>query len=882
MRNSFVRLSLVFLFLTALYFPSAALADHNQIHTLQQLIDSLTVQLQQLQQQQGGTAQSTPVPAPTPVPTPAPVTVPVSGIPSCPVPPITQTLAKGSTNATSGNQVSSWQKFLAQQGFLSQSSVTGFFGTVTQNATQQWQCKYSVVCGGSPGTTGWGAVESTTRAKILEVCGSTQPTINSSAPQTNSTIPPGTKQNFVIRKPPVNSQASVITTPQSQFKIIDSSNKLILPVGHNSAGDLFHLDSNSPLHWEGDTLNIFVSQNVPFKGIASDVFTMPQYADITPYNNEVPGGRWIEATYMDTDGSLYGWYHNEPADLCFTDNNGDGVDDIVQTAPQIGAAKWDKNMNKWIDLGIILKAPPKSENCNSKNLYFNGGHGDFSVILDPKSNFFYFLFSSYYGNVNTQGVAMARMAKSDLNMPQGKVWKWYNGVYNSPGLGGEVTPSLQAKGNWDGTSPGGVDAFWGPSVHFNTYLNQYVMLLNHATVLAFGQEGVYISFNSDISKPLNWSNPVKIIDGVGWYPQIVGTSKANKETDKLAGKNVRLFIYGESNWEINFISSSPSAQSTNGWSQIGQGGSIKRKIQLVNGLLYGIGTDSGLYKLSGSDWKRIGREDNAGISYFFVVNENLIYALGGVGPEGGNIYKWDGSSWSVVRDALNNTGLGKNKIQYVGGTLYTIGAANELYRLIPNESWEHVGSNLIPPKYGYALDFDAVGTNEIYLVGTDRKPYRWNGAGWIELKGTKNKSGFLKGNIQAYGSGVYGIGNDEGLYKWTGESNTGKGVWNQVGSGYVKDYQALSDNWIVGIGLTDNVYFWNGIRWDQAGNLSAKDDIITVSPTQEIYTISSDNKVYKWIPTGTTSKTNIQFLASVVNLLDTILKTLGIMLGVAK
>ena len=39
-----------------------------------------------------------------------------------------------------------------------------------------------------------------------------------------------------------------------------------------------------------------------------------------------------------------------------------------------------------------------------------------------------------------------------------------------------------------------VDAFWGPAVHWNTALEQYVMLLNRAKDENYAQEGIYVSF----------------------------------------------------------------------------------------------------------------------------------------------------------------------------------------------------------------------------------------------------------------------------------------------------------------------------------------------------------------------------------------------------
>src|SRR5205823_13170351 len=55
-----------------------------------------------------------------------------------------------------------------------------------------------------------------------------------------------------------------------------------------------------------------------------------------------------------------------------------------------------------------------------------------------------------------------------------------------------------------------VNAFWGPSVHWNVYLEQYVMLLNRAKDESYTQEGIYVSFAPRLDDPRLWSPPEKI------------------------------------------------------------------------------------------------------------------------------------------------------------------------------------------------------------------------------------------------------------------------------------------------------------------------------------------------------------------------------------
>ena len=100
------------------------------------------------------------------------------------------------------------------------------------------------------------------------------------------------------------------------------------------------------------------------------------------------------------------------------------------------------------------------------------------------------------------------------------------------------------------------DAFWGPSIHWNTHLRQYVILLNRTKDGHFTEEGIYVTFNRDLSHPSGWSPPQKIPvaqDKLAWYPQVLGLDQSRHETDKLAGRVARLFMHGKSQWEILFL-----------------------------------------------------------------------------------------------------------------------------------------------------------------------------------------------------------------------------------------------------------------------------------------------------------------------------------------
>jgi len=305
------------------------------------------------------------------------------------------------------------------------------------------------------------------------------------------------------------------------------------------------VDGNSPAFWNDGEFNLFRSIGSP--AVLSDASSQ-----FGPWNSQAVQGSiqehypiWVESAWRDDDGLIFAWYHHEPQGVC-----GEGS---IITAPQIGAAISFDGGETLEDLGIILSSGDPL-NCEARNGYFGAGHGDFSVVADRDRQYFYFLFSNYGGAMDEQGVAVARIAYADRFNPVGAVWKFHGDGWGEPGLGGRVSAVYPAAKSWEFED---ADSFWGPSVHWNTYLEKYVILMNHACCYeGWFQEGIYISYVSDLSNPFTWGSPAKLLDGenigfrAGFYPQVMGLGEG--ETDSLSGWYARLYIQGISRWEIIF------------------------------------------------------------------------------------------------------------------------------------------------------------------------------------------------------------------------------------------------------------------------------------------------------------------------------------------
>ncbi len=325
-------------------------------------------------------------------------------------------------------------------------------------------------------------------------------------------------------------------------------------------------DSNSPAIWDavdGRPVLFVLNSHSGWPRLTAGraVTRLNDVAPVTWATAAPLGGTWMEAVQADEGGTWYGYYHNELQGTVCTDSE--------KVIARIGTARSIDRGRTWDDLGPMLEGRIADVRCITNNHYFHGGVGDLSVALDRDHQFLYLFYTQYIERRGAMGVSVARMSWAARDEPAGAVDVWQAGAWlPSSWVPGEpnasdddaapegrweypaATPVHVSTNTWD-DKLGGVDVPWGPSVHWNTYLEQWVMLFNRANSNEWAQEGIYISFNPSIDRPDEWSAPERLLEGGLWYPQVVGT-EPGRGTDKEAGEVARFYMGGVSSHTIRF------------------------------------------------------------------------------------------------------------------------------------------------------------------------------------------------------------------------------------------------------------------------------------------------------------------------------------------
>ena len=305
------------------------------------------------------------------------------------------------------------------------------------------------------------------------------------------------------------------------------------------------------------------------------------------------GAVWFESIYQDTTDktgkTLFALYHNEnyPSTLPFDSKTGKGYKNVdwpqglkgpssPSAVCRIGVMKSLDGGKSWKNNGIFIEdeQPRLILKQHNTAANFAGGTGDPSAVASGK---YLYLFYGEYGYPATykkatystktewggQCISIARILLSDLDNPADKAKRWDGTGFNAPyNLAGKPVRSIQipiGAGGGPASSPKG-KYFWGPSVSWNTYLNEWVMLMAKAEGPSWRGSSIYISFNKnrDLGSGRNsqaWSVPKLLLNKPGhtlWYPSLQPTSADAKGSNKYCSvklsRGARLFYkdtYGD-------------------------------------------------------------------------------------------------------------------------------------------------------------------------------------------------------------------------------------------------------------------------------------------------------------------------------------------------
>lgn len=215
------------------------------------------------------------------------------------------------------------------------------------------------------------------------------------------------------------------------------------------------------------------------------------------------GGMWFIGIRELDDGRLVGFFHAESHWYPRTTQG-------WQAYKSIGVAYSNDKGLTWGTPELILK-----QSTNKPDAPEWSGLGDGCVIYNHLNNKYYCYYTPVSGSVN-----LSMAVSSDPEAAPDSWTKWYNGSFSQPGIGGLDSPIAGLS-----SRPGA-----NPSVHWNTYLNKFVMVWHG------WNEKLYISASDDGEV---WESPQILLDegDKTWYPVIVGTDSTK------GGQTVTLY-YG--------------------------------------------------------------------------------------------------------------------------------------------------------------------------------------------------------------------------------------------------------------------------------------------------------------------------------------------------
>ncbi len=262
---------------------------------------------------------------------------------------------------------------------------------------------------------------------------------------------------------------------------------------------------------------------------------------------------------------------------------------------------------------------------------------------------------------------------------------------------------------------------------------------------------------------------------------------------------------------------------------------------IVGGLFDSVGNvpAHNIAEWDGISWLPLGNGLDNGVGFNSItVYNGEIYATSSIYLNDFNIYKWDGSTWSIFATASYSINVLKtfNNKLYVGGDFYTIdgiilnglGVWNGIY-------WSSVGGGIPSANGGEIRCIEFDDNSNLYIGGifeqigtvTFNNIAKWDGTSWTQLTtgiiasigvSVVNSLKFWNNNLYVGGSfNTAGGIPCSHIAKWNGNmwSGLGSGIYGDPRAFEVYNNKLYSAGEFAGTGgsIINGVVFWDGNDW---------------------------------------------------------------------
>jgi hypothetical protein len=291
-------------------------------------------------------------------------------------------------------------------------------------------------------------------------------------------------------------------------------------------------DGNIAYLKTGSMINLWLQGLIPgqvtgestyfYQGIDFSFLTPHQLSDGLPLPVLTPSGAGFDRDYAGSAAvvrasngmDLLMFYHGEDHSCTTTGHD--------RTKARVGLARSSDNGASWSRSGQIISSPEMPVDCNYEGFR---GAGNPSVVLSRDGKYYYLYFTEWV-STRPDSISLARAAVSSDGAP-GAWYKYKNGAFTQPGLGGTSDPVLSPLDQSSGYA--GL-----PNVTFNATLDLYIAIF-------MGHNGFYYASSGD---GIHWDTPTlfwavsaltawdSLQDGADWYyyPTLISTDQDSDDT----------------------------------------------------------------------------------------------------------------------------------------------------------------------------------------------------------------------------------------------------------------------------------------------------------------------------------------------------------------